>query len=65
MITPDNIPSSYQPLRSWWDWHPDRTMNDFRTPDDKPAENEGFASKEEEDDYYLKLADIENDQLIF
>lgn len=60
-----NLDKYGPPLRTFWDWHPDKCLNDYRTNDDKRTENEGFASKEEEDDYYLKLADIENDSLIF
>lgn len=42
----------------------DYTPNDIEPPC-KPAQNEGFSSKEEEAEYYEKLAEMQNDQIAF
>lgn len=43
----------------------ERVPNDYRTKDDKVNDYGPAMTKQEEEDYYDKLADIELDSLIF
>jgi len=52
-------PRRGQPLITWWDKHPDRTGNDYRTNDDKRTENEGFQSETEYREYLDLLLSAE------
>lgn len=52
-------PSQYLTRVDYWSLHPDKCLNDYRTKDDKPTQNEGFKSKEEEQEYYDLLLTAE------
>lgn len=59
-----NISNHYSgPYR--WDEAKERIPNDYRTKDDKPNFYGPAMTKQEEEDYYEKLAEIELDSINF